>query len=453
MLATVAVGTLFAACAPGDILRVTDPDIINPSDVNSPAGADAVRIGALGRFSNATSGGESFFLLGGLFSDEYNNADTFIDRQQIDQRITNLDNSFIVGALRSVHRARLSAMQAIPLLQQYKQGGPTRDVAEMYFVQAYTENDLAEHLCNGLVFSSVALDGTETYGSPITIAAAFERALAHADSGLAIITGTTAADNRIRYALQVTKGRILLNMNRPAEAAAAVATVPTNFQYLINHTLTADANQHWLLNNSARRYSVSTGEGRNGLNFATANDPRLPVCLGSVAGCTAGTQRNRDDNTPVPLYVQRKWPDQSADVVVSSGVEARLIEAEAQLRANNYAGAGGALAILNALRTPSGTGSGGVAGQAALADPGTDAARVDQLFRERAFWMFGTGHRTGDLRRLIRQYSRSPDSVFPTGEWHKQGSYSSDVNIAVPNAERNNPNVPQTGNTCIDRNP
>jgi hypothetical protein len=439
-------GALLAACTPGDALDVTDPDIINPSDVLTPAGADAVRIGALARFSTATSGSESFFLIGGLFSDEYNNSDTFISRQEIDQRLTTLDNSDLLEAVRFSNRARLSAMQAIPLLQQFKQGGPTRDVAEMFFVQAFTENDMAEHMCDGLVFSSVDLDGTEHYGSPITTTQAFERAVAHADSGLAVISGTTAADNRIRYALQVTKARALLNLNRAADAATAVAGVPTNFAYLINHTVTADANATWDLNNSARRYSVSTGEGQNGLNFATAGDPRLPVCLGTTAGCTAGTQRNRDDNTPIPLYVQKKWPEQTSDVAVSSGIEARLIEAEAQLRAGNYAAAGGTLAILNTLRAT-------VTGLTPLAAAATDAARVDQLFRERAFWLFGTGHRTGDLRRLIRApYDRAANTVFPVGEWHKQGSYGTDVNLPVPNAERNNPNVPQGATpTCIAR--
>jgi starch-binding outer membrane protein, SusD/RagB family len=444
-----ATSVLLAGCSPSDILDVTDPDIINPTDVTTPAGADATRIGALARFSGATSGGESFFLLGGLFSDEYNNADTFIDRQQIDQRITNLDNSFSLAAIRQTHRARLSAAQAIPLLQRYKSTGPTRDVAEMFFVVAFTENLTAEHMCNGLVFSDVSLEGVESYGSPITINAAFERALAHADSGLAILTGTTVADNRIRYALQVTRGRILLNLDRAADAAAAVAGVPTSFQYLVNNSLTADANQHWALNNSARRYSVSNVEGINGLNFATAGDPRLPVCDGAVAGCTAGTQRNRDDNTPITLYIQKKWPDQASDVAVSNGVEARLIEAEAQLDAGSYPGA---LTILNALRAPTGTGSGGVAGLAPLTDPGTAAGRADQLFRERAFWMWGTGHRTGDLRRLIRQYGRTQDQVFPTGAWHKQGNYGTDVNFAVPNAERNNPKVPQgDASTCMNR--
>ena len=32
---------------------------------------------------------------------------------------------------------------------------------------------------------------------------------------------------------------------------------------------------------------------------------------------------------------------------------------------------------------------------------------MDLLFSERAFWMFATGHRLGDMRRLIRQYGRT----------------------------------------------
>ena len=135
-------------------------------------------------------------------------------------------------------------------------------------------------------------------------------------------------------------------------------------------------------------------------------------------------------------------------MTIVSGVEARLIEAEAQLAANPA----GALTTLNALRAPTGAGSGGVAGLAPLTDAGSPLARENQLFRERAFWLFGRGHRVGDLRRLIREYGRAPETVFPTGAWHKGGSYGTDVNLPIPEAERNNPNMPQSGELCMDRN-
>ena len=139
----------------------------------------------------------------------------------------------------------------------------------MYLVQAYIENLTAEHFCNGLVFSTV-IDGDEVYGSPITTADAFARALAHADSGLTLVTGTTNDDNRVRNALKVVRGRILLNLNRPADAATSVTGVLTNFKYDMLHAQTATSNQVWNLNNLSWRYSVGNGEGTNGVNFATA---------------------------------------------------------------------------------------------------------------------------------------------------------------------------------------
>jgi hypothetical protein len=345
---------------------------------------------------------------------------------------------------------RVAAEQAVQLLREYNPAASAAEVAEMYFVQAYVENLLAEHFCSGVVFSTVGPGGAPTYGSPITTTATLERALAHADSGLRLITGTTAADVRVRSALQVTRGRILLNLNRPADAGTAVAGVATTFRYEMLHAPTTTSNQMWTFNNSARRYSVGASEGRNGLSFATAADPRLPTCQGGDTRCRAVgvTQTRRDNSGPLRLDIQLLWPARESPVAIVSGVEARLIEAEAQLRAG---GAAASLATLNALRAATGTGSAGVAGLTPLTDAGTEAARVDQLFRERGFWLFSRGHRLGDLRRLIRQYSRPANTVFPTGSWQQTGTYGNDVNFPIPQAEANNPNV-ASGQGCLDRN-
>jgi hypothetical protein len=424
-----------------EVLEVKDPDIVNPSDVQSVAGANAVRLGALGRLNAATSGEESLFLLGGLLADEWINGDSFIARQEIDQRTVTRENTFLTAANRVLHRARLSAEQAVALMRDYNPAAPGWQVAEMYFVQGYVVNLLAEHLCNGLVFSSV-VDGVEQYGSPITTQAAFERALGLVEQGLPLITGGSADDLRVRYALQVLRGRILANLNRHPEAATAVTGVPTSFRYEMLHAATATSNQMWNFNNLVRRYSVSASEGVNGLPFATAGDPRVPVCSGGDATCRSiGVTLPTRDDLLRPIVVQTLWSTRESSVAISSGMEARMIEAESQLKAGNAAAA---LATLNAARST-------VAGLSPLVDAGSDAARVDQLFRERAFWFYGRGRRMGDLRRLVRQYGRSQGSVFPTGAWHKGGNYGTDVNFPVPQAEDNNPNVP-AGGACIDRN-
>ena len=428
------------SCAPGDLLTIEDPDIINPSNVQSPAGAEAVRLGALSRFLGATSGGESYFLLGGLFADEWINGDSFIARQEIDQRVITLENLFLTNANRQLHRTRLAAQQAVELIRTYNVSAPGWHVGEMFMIQAYTIAIMAEHLCDGLIISNV-VEGREDYGTPITTQAAFEQALGLANEGLAAVTGSTANDVRVRNALALVKGRILLNLNRHAEAATAVTGVPTNYALTHRHSQTTWSNTFWTWNKNARRYSVGNNEGGNGLNFATAGDPRVPVCLGNDTACRAiGVTRSVRDDLGSPFHVLMTWPNREDPINIMQGVDARMIEAEAQLKAGSFTTA---LATLNAARATR-------AGLAPLTDPGNEAARVSLVFRERAFWQFSRGYRTGDMRRLIRQYSRPQTQVFPVGGWHKGGTYGTDVDFPVPQAEQNNPNL-GAGQSCISR--
>jgi hypothetical protein len=89
-------------------------------------------------------------------------------------------------------------------------------------------------------------------------------------------------------------------------------------------------------------------------------------------------------------------------------------------------------------------GVGGVAGLAPLSDPGPsagDTARVNLVFAERAYWLYLTGHRQGDLRRFVRNYHRDQSTVYPTGIYLApgQGVYGTDVNVPVPSSETPNP--------------
>ena len=80
----------------------------------------------------------------------------------------------------------------------------------------------------------------------------------------------------------------------------------------------------------------------------------------------------------------------------------------------------------------------------------------DLLFQERALSLFLTAHRVGDLRRLIWQYGRNSESVFPTGPYEptntsKAGTnYGTDVNLPIPAEESNNPEFLKNP-VCIDR--
>jgi hypothetical protein len=255
-----------------------------------------------------------------------------------------------------------------------------------------------------------------------------QTALAKLDLAAPYTSGSDGG--RTAQLVAVLRGRALLNLARYADAAHAVADVPTSFVYGTQHSTTTERQK--LFAHTYMYYQdavlVSDREGRNGLDFVTARDPRV-----AVDG--VGAPSRLDNRTP--RYYLRKYNSAAASVTVASGVEARLIEAEAALRAGDTALW---LSRLNEARAPF--------DMAPVADPGDARARVDLLFRERAFALFGSAHRLGDLRRLVRQYARSSESVFPTGTYHKDNLMrGSDVNIALPASEKANPKF----NGCLHR--
>lgn len=412
----------------GDVLEVTDPDIIDPNNVNTPAGAVALHAGAVGEWSFAivgdAGGQEGIILVGGLMTDEYIHSGTFPTRLEFEQRKIDERNGTLTGVFRQLQRARYLTEAAIPKLRQYAPSPQSR-IGEMWALSGLAYVFAGETYCSGTPFSN--LDLVE-FGMPLTTAEIFDTALVRLDSAL-VDSGSTTIANLAR----VGRGRALLNQGQFAAAAAAVAAVPTNFVYATTHTTTSGRQQNGVhvFNWLSERWSVADVEGVNGLDFRGAADPRVQSVRDAV-----GTGVGFDNNTP--QYNLLKYPARTTPLPIATGIEARLIEAEAVMVSDPTAWLG----ILNNLRQTAITPA-----LPDLVDPGTAAGRENLLFRERAFWMYATGHRLGDMRRLIRQYGRNPEAVFPTGLHFKGDSYGTDVNVPVPFNERNNPNF--TG--CFDR--
>ena len=422
-----------------DLLDTDQPNIVEPEDVETEAGALARRDGAISDFSFAQDGDGTLFedghiLLSGLMADEFMLSTTPPTEQEVDQRRVFENNGTVYDLFHNLHRARAAAEAAAAALREL-QAAPDESnfIGEMYSLAGFTYLYFGESFCSGVPFSH--LEGDEiVYGSPQTTDEMFQTAVARFDAALAEpgvqleLDPESGLEPEIIYLAAVGKGRALLDRGLFAEAAAAVAEVPTDFQYVTEH-----ADSPLRLQNSIYSYSigwlwsVADQEGGVGLPYRTAEDARVPFLDEESAGL---------DNT-TPQFTLLKYPDASASVVVADGIEARLIEAEALLRVPDL---GGMTAILNDLRSLQGLDPLGV--------PGSQDEGVNVLFSERAFWMFATGHRLGDMRRLIRQYSRTADQVFPSGVYLKGGSYGTDVNIPMPQEEGNNPNFAG----CIDRN-
>jgi hypothetical protein len=415
------------------LLDTDQPNIVEPDDVESEAGALARRDGAISDFAFAQDGDGTLFedghiLLSGLMADEFMLSTTPPTEQEVDQRRVFENNGTVYDMFHNLHRARAATEAAATALRDLR-AEPDADnfIGEMLSLAGFTYLYFGESFCSGVPFSQ--LEGDQiVYGEPQTTDEMFQTAVARFDAALAEPGVVAEEEPQITYLAAVGKGRALLDRGLFADAAAAVAGVPTEFQYVTEH-----ADSPLRLQNAIYSYSigwlwsVSDLEGDVGLPFRTAEDPRVPFFDEESAGL---------DNT-TPQFTLLKYPDFSASVVVADGIEARLIEAEAALQGADL---GGMTTILNDLRAGQGLDPLGV--------PGSQDEGVDLLFSERAFWMFATGHRLGDMRRLIRQYGRSADQVFPSGVYLKGGSYGDDVNLPLPQEEGNNPNFAG----CIDRN-
>jgi hypothetical protein len=445
-----------AACSPADIVGNGElpPGVSDPKETQTPAGALRAYRGAViaERTVLGASEFESFIIQSGLLSDELGSMETFtdvnplMDRRSLpeftDPAAEGLLSPFgfgwaapYVAPYKGLHALRAKARVGAWLLTNFAPTESPALAAHLEAIEGYADIYLADMFCSGIPLSTVDPDGyTLQPGS--TTAEVYQHAVAIFDTALAAATDSS----RIVYMASVGKGRALLALGQYAAAAAAVANVPDGFEYLLEYSAdnigTVEAPQpaapsfmYALSQESDQGPGMSDVEGSNGLDWIASGDPRTAA----VAYWT--------DNNGTPRYVPASQsPGGGSPITVADWREARLIQAEASLAANDVSGW---LATLNLLR------------QTAIApalpdlvDPGTPDTRVDLLFRERGFWLYLTGHRLGDMRRLIRQYGRDPSTVFPIGRHASGALYGPSVNAPIPAEERR---YNKLFSGCLDR--
>ncbi|MEP7383640.1 MAG: hypothetical protein ABI910_18285, partial [Gemmatimonadota bacterium] len=400
-----------ASCNPNTVLDVADPDVVRPGNLVGKSALPALRSGVFGSFQIAFSGGgdlqngghEGIINLGGLFSDELINAETFSDRINLDAHRVTAANGTMVALFLDLSRARAAAAAASRKYAKFDPG--TAGHIEMIAIDGFVHVLFGEHYCSGVPFSTITDNEELQYGQPLSTSEIFDVAIAKFDSVIAM--AQTLQDDNLASLGRVGKGRALVNLGRFAEAASAVSGVPTSFRFDIQSSTNSDRQKNgiWHYFTNSASFSVADREGGVGLPFASDDDPRIRPEDTGGPGFDGETE----------LFVALKYPDATTPTVLADGVEARLIEAEAALRAGN---ASAMLATLDAIRA-------GI-NLDPLTDLGTQVGREDLLFKERAYWLYLTGHRTGDLRREVRQYGRSIASVYPAGPYFKGGVYGTD---------------------------
>ena len=435
-----------AACNPNAALRPKEKGVVTTIGASALPG---LYVGALNDFTIAWSGAgdennsghEGHVGLSSIFTDEMTSLylDEFTFRRALDTGQATPQNTQLAGIFNDLSASRHSAQLAASSFATIAPHDLGR--AEMLSIEGYTYILFAEMWCSGVPFGSLnETTGAPIYGQPTTTGgmdsialALFDTAstLAATDTTTAIL-GLYATDTaQIRALAALGRARVLLDMGQFAAAQAAadlaVSHDPTlNYQMENSLNSPRQYNGVWQFTFADDAWGTVDRKGGNGLDFESANDPRVLWVDGQQNGSLGVTPSGLDT-----IFFQLKYPTKESSATLASATEATLISAEADLRAGNI---GSWANKLNMLRVNSGLGL-----PPLTADSTTLASldmRIEVHFRERAFWLWLTGTRLGDLRRLIYQYGHNDFPAHP----------GRDVRFSIPVGETNNPNF----KACLD---
>ena len=266
---------------------------------------------------------------------------------------------------------------------------------------------LAETFCQGVLH----------VGPALTTAQMLDSAIVRLQQAITVSTAITSTEaTRILNTARVGLARAYLQKGDNANALATANLVAPTFTAVTVHV--DDPQARARLSNGVFVTSSGTTQIVAGLYRALA-DPRVPWV---DAGINAQDGRNR-------LYRQTKFPSFTAPIRIASGLEARYIAAEAQLKINGSTAP--ALALIAERR---------LAGNQPAFTGTTTAQVLAELMDQRArdFWL--EAKHLGDIIRNPTAAALVP----PAGTPYYKAEYGNFLPLAclpVPFAEKaNNPN-------------
>jgi len=431
-------------------LEVFDPDIVQPEDVSDPASLPISIAGVVGDFQLMY---DDIARYTGLLTDEFILAGTFPTRVQVDQRNMLSDNTTLNGVYENIHVSRFSADNLVQAALGLV-GDPDADqdlvaqaIAIGQFYGGYVRLLLAEMYCQ-----SILGGGDETNpnyeSSPKGPDERMQDALTMLQAAEASATAFGNAD--LADGARVGQARANMWLGNYASAASAVASVGTGFDFMAEFS-SNDTSQYndvydfTYSDTQLIRWTVGDGTQpeRNFERFPfydefTDAGLLLPDPPSSFSSFNASILVHLQMIYPTALApgVPQSPPTangQSAPMVIASGFEARIIEAEVMYRGGNTAGAE---AAINALLTTGDNPHGAIFDPVDLTgDFDSDIALIGYAY-EVGMWL--AGHRMGFVRRVLRNdnvdmfpdVQPGSDTAFPVVK--QELDNNPDINQACP---------------------
>lgn len=435
-------------------LDVFDPDIIRPEDVSDPASLPIAIAGVVGDFQLSY---DEYTRYTGMFTDEFILAGTFPTRVQVDERKILSDNSTLNGVYELLHVSRFSADNLVQGAQGLV-GDPDADqdlveraIAFGQFYGGYIRLLFGEMYCQ-----SIFGGGDETNPNYESAPRTPDERVQDALSRLQAAEASAAAIGNVdmRLAAVVGQARAHMWLGNYGQAVSLIGQVPTDFAFVSEYS-SNDPSQYndvymftYADGGQVIRWTVGDGTQpeRNFERFpfydefvdAGLLDPDPPPSFQAFNG-------------NIRVHLQMIYPyaiapgqpaippsasGQAAAMFMATGHEARIMEAEAQYRAGDVAGAE---AKINALLTTGDNPHGAIFAPVDLTgDFASDIALIGYAYEVGA-WL--TGHRLGFLRRVFRNdgvdlypsVQPGRDYSFPVVK--QELDNNPDINQACPSGE------------------
>lgn len=407
-------GTLVLALASActSLIEVEAPSRVRADELGTPANAALLVNSAGADFECALA---HYIVATGLVGNELEIGTTLIVMKEYDKRDFNPSASSYtsqicsgavegnVGLYKPLSTARYQADNTVRLLE----GWTDAEVANRQRLLATAANYagyslilLGESMC------SAAID----LGPELTPAQLFQEA--ESRFGKALAAAQAAGDTDLQRWAQVGRARARLRQGNAAAAATDAQSVPIGFVKQATYSTESPRRENlvWVHGQRSRTYTVDPAY--RGLTFGGVADKRVDVVRGPGSAADGVT----------PLWIANRYGSASAPIPIATGVEARLIVAEA-------AGGQTAVGIINELHDRVGL------PPFQSNDP---AAIRAQLVEERKREFFLDGHHLGDLRQYGIPLTPAPGTPFKDGG----GVYQDQKCFPLPDVERlNNPNL------------
>lgn len=409
-----ALAIFIQACSLDGLVTVDDPqdgESVDIGEVTTRAGVLAVYASAIGKFQigvNELSSNVS------LFTDELSVRSNFAGTTGLDARIEKHTQGLlsplgvvVASPYEYLNSSRINFLQIRDIVRNLNDSSLNYLVSAAYALEGYTVLLLAENYCSGIPFPTLTFDGSVKYVEGSSTTEALKLAISLFDSSQIIHHDST----RFKVLSQIGKGRAYLSLGLLDSAFISVQDVNPTDVYNLHYSDLQVTNEEgfvskpyafWTTGSASTLGSQSNGvrnfEGTNGIQWfplVGAPDARVPV-----------TQQILDG---INVAFQQKYITGNVVLPLAGWIERKMIESEYWMNEGDPRWLD---AINEARRTRS---------IQDTTDPGLLEARVDLLFRERAFWFYLNGYRLGDYRRLVRQYGKSPYEVYPSGIY--EGGY------------------------------